>query len=90
MNAKRLPLFLALAFLVTSFAHAGRDESLIQLTRKNQLAYDAKMKKEKQEKEKQEKEKQEKETEVTATAVPHSVQAADNGASSEPSTPASP
>jgi hypothetical protein len=51
MKSKQLPLLLALTFLVTTSAYAGRDEALIQITRKNQLAHDAKVKKEKQEKE---------------------------------------
>lgn len=50
MKLKQLPLLIALTLLASASAYAGRDEALIQVTRKNQLAHDAKMKKERQEK----------------------------------------
>jgi hypothetical protein len=90
MNSKQLPLLLASALLVSTCAHAGRDESLIQLTRKNQLAYDARMKKEKQEKQRQEKDKQENGTGPASTAAPDFPDTANNGAGTEPSIPAKP
>jgi hypothetical protein len=90
MNSKQLPLLLASALLVSTCAHAGRDESLIQLTRKNQLAYDARMKKEKQERQRQEKEKQEKGTGPASTAVTDFPDTANNAAATGPSTPPKP
>jgi hypothetical protein len=54
MKSKRLSVVFALSFLAMSSAYAGRDEALIQQTRKNQLAHDAKMKKEQQEKQQKE------------------------------------
>jgi hypothetical protein len=84
MKSKQLPLLLALTFLFNVAAHAGRDEALIAQTRKNQLAHDAKVEKEKQEKQ------------ATATAREDanpsqvSPQVPNNDGSASPSTPAKP
>jgi hypothetical protein len=77
MKSKQLPVLLALSFLATSSAYAGRDEVLIQLTRKNQLAHEAKVRKEQQEK-------QQKEAALAASAP---AQAPGNGAKADQAAP---
>jgi hypothetical protein len=52
MKLHHAPLVIALS-LIACAAHAGRDESLIQQTRKNQLAYDAMVRKQEQEQKQQ-------------------------------------
>lgn len=59
MKSHHLAALLALS-LAASFAHAGRDETLIQQTRKNQLAHDACVEKAHQAQAHQQKQEQEK------------------------------
>jgi hypothetical protein len=49
VKLKQRTVLIALTLLASASAYAGRDEALIQITRKNQLAHEAKMKKERQE-----------------------------------------
>jgi hypothetical protein len=53
VKLKQRTLLIALTLLASASAYAGRDEALIQQTRKNQLAHEAKMKKERQEQQQQ-------------------------------------
>lgn len=59
MKLKQRTLLIALTLLASASAYAGRDEALIQQTRKNQLAHEAKMKKERQEQQQQQQQRQE-------------------------------
>jgi len=78
MKSYRFAALLAAAAtlsLAVPFAHAGRDETLIQQTRKNQLAHDACVDKERQAQAPQQKQDQEQQAAPAGQAQPQQRQA---------------